>query len=298
MSAEGIRPRARNLADLSHPNPSVKWLSSHLGKLLWAIRVRASMPDSTRRGRGLLFEEGVVALYAQVGKAAAGANPRARVHVSAEDAAVLNATGRRYGGDSWTAWAVAATPDSCLLVATDATPSTLGYVVFSRQGRVMAAGSTQRDDTQVANEAHALAWGVEAVRRKFEYRGLIIAAVDADTVRVATNKGYARSRTLRSAVRDALRSGPLHVVRVAGTDNAADAPSRGREPTPAEETATFRILDGHRRLLGIPQADDGARPRSETPCSAESEPFAEDLSPTRSERAMQNATSTKRAHRT
>ncbi len=101
----------------------------------------------------------------------------------------------------------------------------------------------------MANEAHALAWGVNEVRRHRNYSGLVLAAVDADTVRVATNKGYAKSRSLRAAIRHALKSGDLKVLRVAGSDNAADAPSRGREVLPAEAAATFGVLDAHRRLL-------------------------------------------------
>ena len=58
---------------------------------------------------------------------------------------------------------------------------------------------------------------------------MLIAAIDADSVRYAVRKGYSSSSELREVLRAIFcGSVALYVVRVAGKDNAADAPSRGR----------------------------------------------------------------------
>ena len=101
-----------------------------------------------------------------------GQRPNPNLSEAEKDA--MEATASRYLNDEWTLWAPQVESRGCLLVATDATPTRLGYVLFNSQGRIVLSDSCEREDTQVANEAHALAWGVNEVRRHRNYSGLVL----------------------------------------------------------------------------------------------------------------------------
>ena len=71
-------------------------------------------------------------------------------------------------------------------------------------------------------------------------------AVDADAVRAAVNKGYARAAALRTQLRELFTFCPRdRAVRVPGKMNVADGPSRGASPVPEQLAATRGILGQH-----------------------------------------------------
>ena len=97
-----------------------------------------------------------------------------------------------------------------------------------------------------------MAWAVRDVRRLTGRRPRrLLVAVDADSVRVAINKGYARSAALRQSLVDLFDACPdVLAIRVPGRQNAADLPSRGKPPTEDLMLATWEILRNYWRLRG------------------------------------------------
>ncbi len=248
FTSKGFRPKARTWQALGRRS-TARDLTSALGKVLWAIRVRGAGEDASQQGCGILYEPDFMKLYSRVASAAQGPDGYAtELTLTAGEHQAYAAAAERNCSDRWTPYAkrLAREARGPHLLVTDATPTQLGYVVFNEDGSVRRVGSARREGTQVENEAWAVARGVRVVRclEGGAPARRIIVGVDADTVRVVVNKGYARTEGLRAPLRAILTPGPVHAVRIPGVDNVADAPSRNKAIDEATRARSFRLLIG------------------------------------------------------
>jgi len=104
----------------------------------------------------------------------------------------------------------------------------------------------------------AVPWAIGRVQAWYAAAGrpvpkAFLVAVDADTVRIAFNKGYARSEELREPLRESFRRAAwLMPVRVPGEENGVDAPSRNKPLEGGPLRATWKVLKQHPQCCCCP----------------------------------------------
>jgi hypothetical protein len=244
----GWKPRAV-LPELSllPTNAPARLVAARLGRLLWALRVRSALDPAHR---GPVQYPTLMQVYRKVGQVRTWRRS-STVELEPSEARYLLALEERLRGDDLTPWSsVRPRParEDIIFVATDAYPWGLGFVWYDAEGNVLMVRH-QRLSTkhsQVEAEALAVVWALETILRSplCNGRTSFIVAVDADTVRVSLNKGYARPPALQAALRRAFAASDwLQVVRVPGVLNSADRPSRGHLVLdPAMAAATWTVL--------------------------------------------------------
>ena len=249
FTSEGWRPRAAlNPSCGSEHTAPTRQVAGRLGSLLWAIRVRGAL-DPARRG--LLQYPGLLALYRRLGCAQAW-KWEDTITLSEQESALLAAHERALQADNVTPWALARAPPKAVEIiplATDAYPNGMGLVQFNLSGEVVWSCHEPTPATlQVEAECNAVPWALRRVADREEaLRGrrprCFLVAVDADTVRAAFNKGYARKEPMQEALRHAFAEADwLLLVRVPGKLNGADAPSRNGPLVPEFVRATWEVL--------------------------------------------------------
>ena len=250
FSSVGMRPKAGRSSgprpQLEASTQPLREVASRLGTLLWDVRVRSALSPALD---GPLQRESMMQLYQRVGEvgAVAPSYRQATIDLSSEEQSLLNdlEREREERKEVYTPWPATRPRGAPALVATDAHPFGLGFVVFSQDGLVLRTEHKQLDERteQVVAEAMALAWACQEVDAAY-----VVAAVDADTVRAVVNKAYARTPRLREILRDIFAAKcQVRAIRVAGNTNAADAPSRGKPLDQECVAETWRLLQ--RELL-------------------------------------------------
>lgn len=260
FSAAGWRPRRSPDApsgSTSHGTPAE--VASRLGKVLWAIRVRSALAPATH---GLLAHSELMALYQLIGAAGTGGWNR-QFKLSTKDYNILETEERALAAvkDEVTPWpqagprVLAKNEDAYWCLATDAFVRGLGYVWFSEAScapeSVLWAHKALEETKQIEAEAAAIPWAVRSLMERTGRRpARLIVAVDADSVRVAVNKRYARSPALRESLGELFElCADVLAVRVPGLFNAADLPSRGKPPDGNLLAETWALLRPHARSL-------------------------------------------------
>ena len=226
-----------------------------LGRILWAIRVRTALSD---RRHGLLAHEPLMRLYQKIGAAGTGGWNR-HFTLSKREVAVLikeEAELSKLQEEPWPATTpprpLGSSEDGLWLIATDAFTRGYGYVLYAPapDGAVHYAWAHKAiaETRQIEAEAAAVTWAVAHVVEKTGRRPRrLVVAVDADSVRVAINKGYARSAPLRRSLAALFELCPETLaIRVPGVQNAADLPSRGKPPQEELVLATWSLLQEQR----------------------------------------------------
>ena len=243
-------------ADIQEPraigdNEPARALANRLGRVLWALRVRGAL-DPGRLGP--VRYETLMQLYETLGTAAA---------TSWSATVSLAPTQRRYlirlenilrmhEPTPWNSVPRWPEPEEVCLLATDAFTRGLGFVLYRRDGSVETHEHlTIEESDQVDAEGRAIPWALRQVTRLRRRRiRACIVAVDADTIRNAINKGYARSARLRTTLVQIFDLCDWIVaVRVPGDFNAADKPSRGEPLVPRFVAKTWGILQAHASSL-------------------------------------------------
>ena len=224
-------------------------LAARLGRVLWALRVRGAVHPGRE---GPVQYATLMELYSVIGVAAAH-KWDSLVELSDTHRRYLVVTEAHLRGQVPMPWAsVPRWPaaDDIFLLATDAYPYGMGYVLYRPDGTVRASGHLRTEWVeQVDAEGLALPWAILAASKVLGRRPTAcVIAVDADTVRSAANKGYARGRNVALADAFALCDW-LVAVRVPGVWNAADAPSRDRPLVKARMDATWAILKAYAGAL-------------------------------------------------
>ena len=248
FAKEGFRPRSQLDPEAPQPRAGPTRLcdlASRLGPILWHLRVHSALAPAS----GPLQHELLMQLYSKVGKEGVGADfAEQSVELSERDAGVLSRLSRMAREQGPTAWPeqdTAALP--VIMLATDAFPRGLGYVVYDPDGKPRAQRHVSIEETdQVIAEAMAVAWACRDVALNLGDRVQqvqVVVAVDADTVRSTINKAYSRTTALRTQLRRVFAATPhVSAVRVAGEQNAADAPSRGAALRAEHVAATWTVL--------------------------------------------------------
>jgi len=214
-----------------------------LGAVLWELRVRQV---------DLLAEEPLLDLFSRVGRAecdwddawSPGLEPaRGLMHrwQALQERVWTMPKARGPGPERW------------IMLATDATPTSVSGVQLNPAGQVTKqwAEMALEPGEQVHREMEAIVLSAErwAAEARETNSGLII-ATDAEICRQVWAKKHACSRRLRELLRRLYGLGlPLHIVRVDGASNAADGPSRGRDVDPAQARLTSAILNNARLTM-------------------------------------------------
>ena len=228
-------------------NPTNRQVASFCGRMLWSLRVSGlracGVVHSTPSP--LLSEGLLLSCWSATIRDANERSWDALSGLSPDVFAQLQRQAEVYepaAEPSWTELKGCPPCRTCIrrakLGASDAMPTRLGWLIFEGERVIEAAEEIERV-SQVVAEGQALVRLARAVARLPTATPcpvcggpqLLIAAIDADAVRYAVRKGYSSSPDLRDILR-AIFGGSvaLYVVRVAGKENAADAPSRGRAP--------------------------------------------------------------------
>lgn len=248
FTGKGWRPRA--VLPVSPQLPlvaSARLVAAHLGRLLWALRVRSALDPAHR---GPVQFPTLMQVYRKVGQVRSWRRS-ATVELTPEEIKYLHALEDMLRGDDTTPW-TATKPrprrEDLIFVATDAHPLGLGFVWYDADGKPLMVRHRRLPvrHSQVEAEALAVVWALEVICASplSAGRTSFIVAVDADTVRVSLNKGYARPPALQAALRRVFAvSTWLQVVRIPGVLNSADKPSRGcLVLDPVMTRATWEVL--------------------------------------------------------
>lgn len=245
--ARGWKPRAAVRPGKIGQGP--RDAASRLGQILWALRVRSALHA---RHEGLLQHEALMEVYQRVGAAGSLADWNGGARLSHPDHLLLQEYERQLEGHTWVPWPqeeerpLAPDEDAEWVMATDAYTRGLGFVFFPATpgGGPIWEHQALPETVQVVAEAMAVPWACTRLHQRTGRRPRrLVVAVDADSVRAAINKGYARSADIRAELRTLFAfCGQVRAVRVPGVMNAADGPSRGTLPGEPQLTATWEIL--------------------------------------------------------
>ena len=221
MSREGCRPEA--LGHTGRCDSAADW-QSRVGSLLWALRVRQAGAETAQ----LLRHEWLLSLWGKIAAVRRQAGPGARVEATADERRRMGSMEKICYQPGYSPWARTERRLPTRVRISDASLEAWCYVEYSvtpdgRLGPELSrTWGAHSPESQVMAEANAAIQACQGTRES------VALGLDADAVRHAIDKTYARTAALRAALRDILASGPLWTFRVPGSENVADADTRSR----------------------------------------------------------------------